>query len=190
MTNTAASGDSAYNTLTGDVVTVTVDDDEEAEVSVSFGADAYTVSEGGTVSVEVLLSVDPGRRVVVPVKATPQGGADSGDYTAELASLVFTSTNWSTVQTVTVTAVDDRVDDDGESVALGFGALPLRVSAGIPAAATVTIIDNDTAAVTIVPDTGLSPVGEGDTGTYTVVLDSEPTGNVTVTATSGDLRVL
>ena len=40
--------------------------------------------------------------------------------------------------------------------------------------------------MTIVPDTGLSPVGEGGTGSYTVVLDSEPLGVVTVTAASAD----
>ena len=37
---------------------------------------------------------------------------------------------------------------------------------------TVRVTDNDTAGVTIVSGTSLSPsVDEGDTGTYTVVLD-------------------
>ena len=40
----------------------------------------------------------------------------------------------------------------------------------------------------MVPDTGLmSPVGEGGTGSYTVVLDSQPSGAVTVTAASADV---
>ena len=51
---------------------------------------------------------------------------------------------------------------------------------------TVTVTDNDDVRVTIVPDTGLS-VGEGGTGSYTVVLDSEPLGVVTVTAASADV---
>ena len=190
VTHTAASSDTAYN-LTGDVVTVTVDDDEVAAVSVSFGSGPYSVSEGGTVSVEVSLSADPDRRVEITLTALPQGGADSGDYTAELTGLVFTSDNWDTAQTVTVTAVDDRVDDDGESVVLRFNSLPAGVSAGVPAAATVTITDNDTAGVTVVSAGSLpSPVGEGGMGTYTVVLDSQPLGNVTVTPTSGDLDVV
>ena len=50
---------------------------------------------------------------------------------------------------------------------------------------TVTVTDNDDAGVTVVPDTGL-PVGEGDTATYTVVLNSQPSGAVTVTAASAD----
>ena len=182
-----SSGDAAYNNLAGDVVTVTVDDDEVAPVSVSFGSSTYTVSEGGTVSVEVSLSADPERRVEIALTARPQGGADSGDYTAELTGLMFTSDNWDTAQTVTVTAVDDRVDDDGERVVLRFDSLPQGVSAGVPAAATVTIADNDTAGVTVVPGMSLlSSVGEGGTGTYTVVLASEPLGTVTVTAASGN----
>ena len=44
----------------------------------------------------------------------------------------------------------------------------------------VTIIDDDTRAV-IVDQTGPLPVEEGGTAAYTVVLDSEPTDNVTVT---------
>ena len=52
------------------------------------------------------------------------------------------------------------------------------------------ITDDEVAGVTIVPDTGLS-VGEGDTATYTVVLDSEPSAAVTVNLTgSGDLAAV
>ena len=50
----------------------------------------------------------------------------------------------------------------------------------------MTVTDDEVAGVTIVPDTGLPPVGERGTGTYTVVLASEPSAAVTVTAASGD----
>ena len=51
-------------------------------------------------------------------------------------------------------------------------------------AVTVTVSDDDTAGVSISP-TSLS-MTEGETGTYTVVLESEPTGTVTITPSSGD----
>ena len=54
---------------------------------------------------------------------------------------------------------------------------------------TVRVTDNDTAGVSA----GSGPVGVsegGVDGSYTVVLDTEPSETVTVTATSGDLRVL
>ena len=171
--------DTAYN-LTGDVVTVTVDDDDEvAAVSVSFGASAYSVSEGGTTAaVTVELSAFPGRQVVVPITVTKQGDTSAGDYTTVPAAVTFAADV--TEQSFTFAAVDDRVDDDGESVVLSFGELPSGVSTGEPSTATVTIADNDTAGVTVVPDTGLS-FDEDGTATYTVVLDSQPTGDVTVT---------
>ena len=85
-------------------------------------------------------------------------------------------------KTFTLTAVDDDIDDDGEKVKLGFGTLPSRVTssgAGIVSAAAVSIMDNDTRGITITP-TSLSMV-ELAFKKYTVVLDSEPTGTVTVT---------
>ena len=54
-------------------------------------------------------------------------------------------------------------------------------------AVTVTVTDNDTAGVTIAPDReSWINVVEGGTGTYTVVLASQPSASVTVTPTSAD----
>ena len=50
--------------------------------------------------------------------------------------------------------------------------------------ATVTIADNDTRGVDVTP-TSLT-VPEGGDSTYTVVLETEPTGPVTVTPSVGD----
>ncbi len=49
----------------------------------------------------------------------------------------------------------------------------------------ITLTDNDTKGVTVSP-TELSVSENGGTGTYTVVLTSQPTAEVTVTVTSGD----
>ena len=61
--------------------TVSITDNDFPEVTVMFGADAYTVPEGGTQSVAVTLSADPERTVVIPLTTMPQGGAGSTDYT-------------------------------------------------------------------------------------------------------------
>ena len=81
---------------------------------------------------------------------------------------------------ITFTATSDSVDDDGESVKLTFGnTLPTGVSAETTVSAVVSITDDDIAGVTVHP-TGVT-IEEGDSAAYTVVLDTEPTGNVTVT---------
>ena len=49
----------------------------------------------------------------------------------------------------TFAATDDSVDDDDESVLLGFGTLPTGVSLGTNGESTVNITDDDVPAVTV-----------------------------------------
>ena len=182
---TAASTDAAYNNLAGDVVTVTVTDNDDAGVTIVLAASLMSpVGEGGTGSYTVVLDSQPSGAVTVTAAS-----ADSGAVTVTPVSLTFTSTNWATAQTVTVTAVDDD-DADDESVDVSYTAASTDAAYNGLAGdvVTVTVTDNDDAGVTIVLAASLlSPVGEGGTGSYTVVLDSQPSETVTVTATSGDL---
>ena len=114
----------------------------DGAVTVAFGAPAFVVSEDGTTAdVTVALDNDPHREVVIPITATPGGGATPSDYSVAPASLVFAPGE--TRHSVTVTAIDDRDVDGGESVRLGFGTLPPGVRAGIQDAAFVVIDDND-----------------------------------------------
>ena len=55
------------------------------QLTVSFGADAYTVAEGDTQSVTVTLSADPERTVVIPLTATNQGSTSPADYSVPLS---------------------------------------------------------------------------------------------------------
>ena len=108
------------------------------------GRRATTAAEGGSSAVvAVELSGDPERTVEIAVTAAGANGADSGDYTVTGTTVTFGSGE--TAKEVTVAAVDDRVDDDGESVTLGLGTLPAGVTAGNPATAVVTLVDNDDA---------------------------------------------
>ena len=150
--------------------------DSNPEVRVKFTPESYTVAEGEDVAVTVLLNVDPEREVVIPVTAMNQGGASASDYSGAPTTLTFSSGE--TSKSFTVSATDDVVDDDGESVLLGFGSLPAGVTEALRATATVTITDDDERVVRVSP-TALT-VPEGERRTYEVVLGSEPTGTVTV----------
>ena len=131
--------------------------------SVSFEQAGYTATEGGApAGVTVRLSAEPNRETVIALTATPAGGAGADDY--EVAPSVTFVPGGPLAQTVTVTAVDDGVDDDGESVVLGLGAMPGSwVEAGSPAGTTVALADDDhaPAIVTGTPLTvreGVTPV--------------------------------
>ena len=143
-----------------------------------FGASSYEAAEGGSSAVvAVELSGDPERTVEIAVTAAGANGADSGDYTVTGTTVTFGSGE--TAKEVTVAAVDDRVDDDGESVTLGLGTLPAGVTEGSPATTMVTLVDNDERGVEVEPrELTVTEAGAGES--YTVVLETEPTGAVTV----------
>ena len=168
---------SGYGTVTtADSVSVSVTDNEPA-VTVSFGQASYSVSEGGTVTVTVALDADPERTVTIPLTTANQGGATDGDYSGVPSDVTFSSGD--TSKTITFSATDDSAVDGGESIKLGFGTLPTKVSAGSPDETTVSITDNDVAGVTVNPTT--VTVAEGETATYQVKLNTLPAGTVTVT---------
>ncbi len=112
------------------------------DITVSFGAGSYTATEGGTAAtVTVQLSEAPTRPIDIPLTTTSTT-ATAYDYTGVPASVRFGSND--TKRTFTVTAVDDTVDDNGESVTLTLGnPLPRNVTLGSPAETTVTLTDND-----------------------------------------------
>ena len=165
LTHTASGGD--YANITVDLP-VTVTDDDMAGMTVQFGADAYTVSEGSTATITVTLSADPQSTVVIPLVTTDQGGAVPADYSVP-PSVMFNTGEMS--KTFDFTAMADDASDTGESVLLGFGTnLPGGVSAGTTAATTVTITDDD-------EPQGQEPGNVGRRGTV-VTIERVPDGTV------------
>ena len=161
---------------TTNTATVTITDDDVPAVTVSFSAATYSVAEGGTVDVTVKLDVAPERSVTIPLTATENGGISDSDYSGVPESVIFGAAE--TEKSFTFTAAADDVDDAGESVRLAFGTLPAQVTGGTTDEAVVSITD-DTRGVTIDP-TSFTIIA-GRTNSYSVVLDTQPTANVTVT---------
>ena len=162
---------SGYGTVsTAPEVSVNVTDNDTRGVTVSPAS--LTIAEGGTDTYTVALDTQPTGDVMVTISS------NNPDVTAEPAALTFTTTDWNVQKTVTVTAGQDAdaVDDAATLTHNPSGADYNSVS---NADLAVTVTDDETAGVTVTP-TSLT-IGEGGSGTYTVVLDTQPTGDVTVT---------
>ena len=89
------------------------------------------------------------------------------------ASLTFTAANWNTAQTVTVTGVDDGLDDGDIAYSIVTAAATSATANynGLnPATSSVTNTDNDTSGITVTPTSGLTTTEAGGTATFTVVL--------------------
>ena len=177
LTHTASGGD--YGAVTG-TVTVTVMDSGVLGVRISTAM--LEIDEGGQDTYTVRLNTQPAGNVEITV------GGESGDVSVTGSPLTFTVDNWNLEQTVTVNAAEDADATADAMVTLTHAVTGYdTVSSG--AEVVVTVTENDTAGVRISPTT--LTIAEGDTDTYTVVLDSQPAGNVAVTVggESGDVSV-
>ena len=121
--------------------------------------------------------------MTIPIDAAGANGATAGDYTLSANSVTIDSGD--TSDTFTVTAVDDSVDDDGESVNLSFGTLPDEVSPGTQSTATVNLTDDDHPQVKVEFGAASYTATEGGTAaTVTVNLSADPERSVTIPITA------
>ncbi len=123
--------------------------------SVRFGAAAYKADEGGDpVRVTVTLSKQAAVALEIPIRVSPQDETVAADYavegldagTAPGAAGTLAFGMGEDTKSFTIKANQDE-DFHDETVMLGFGDLPARAEAGAPAAAELTIIDDEGAAI-------------------------------------------
>ena len=167
-------------TVTVDDVTVTFSTETR---SVSLSPSSFTIDEGASRTYTVRLS--PALSAAGETESVTIAGFDGTDLTVAPAQLDFNFDNGVTSFDVMVTADEDS-DAVQDSVTLTHTINSAIVRNGM---LRVTVRENDSRGVTVTP-TSLE-VNEDSQGTYTVVLDSEPTGDVTVSVSgaSGDVTV-
>ena len=154
----------------GSVITV-VDDDIPGIV---LEPKSIEITEGGTASYTVALALEPTETVTVTM-TTALGATD---LSVDITELYFTPENWNQPQTVNVDAMEDVDAVADDTVTLVHEASGGAYE-GVTSEATVTIKENDAPNVTV-SSTALQ-ILEGMNGMYSVVLTSQPTGDVTVT---------
>ena len=175
IAHTVISTDTLYSGAAAGSVSVTIEDDETAGVTIS--ESTLGIEEGATVTYTVVLDTAPTGDVTVTI-----GGATDNDLALDKTSLTFTTTDWDTPQTVTVTAEqdDDAVDEPVVNLTHNVSSTVDNAYDGtIVDSVSVTVIDDDTVGVTVSP-TAVTVVG-GRSNEYSVVLDTEPAGDVSVT---------
>ena len=162
-------------------VAVTVTDNDTPGVAIS--KSALEIDEGESDRYTVRLNTQPPANVTITV-----GGHSGTGVSPSPASLTFTMTNWSTPQTVTVSAAQDD-DAMDATVTLTHAVSGTGDYASVTAAdVEVTVGDDDTPGVVVSP----SPlrVDEGGSASYKVRLATLPTAGVTVTVSGHSGTVL
>ena len=172
----SASGGGYDGVPINDVVATIIDNDLASVIVTQSGGSTDVSEDGASDTYTIVLNSQPDATISIVVNDTSQA-------TASPTSLTFTTANWAVAQTVTVTAVDDAVQEGAHTTTLshtasGPGFDGLGISNVI-----VNITDNDTVSGRILiaqsgSTTTLSESGGSDS--YTVRLALEPSGPVAV----------
>ena len=176
-----------FDGVADQAVSATTTDGDTAGFTVAESSGSTGVTEtGSTDTFTVVLDAQPASDVVISVSS-----GDTGEVTVSPATLTFTSTNWDTAQTVTVTGVNGDLVDGTQTTTITLTINDVSSDndfdgvAGQAVSATTT--DDDTAGFTVAESSGSTGVAEtGSTDTFTVVLDAQPASDVVISVSSGD----
>ncbi|MFM1768185.1 MAG: hypothetical protein RJA22_714 [Verrucomicrobiota bacterium] len=145
---------------------------------------AITTEAGGSATFTVRLNSRPASTVTIDLASS-----DTSEITVSPATLTFTAANYGNPQTVTVTGVDDLLDDGDvtASVTLGAAVSTDPDYSGLdPADLTFSNTDNDTAGFTVSAPSPASTTEAGGTALFSVRLNAQPLASVNVPLASTD----
>ncbi len=173
ITHSASGG--GYDAVSINNVVANVTDNDTASVTVTESGGSTDVTEvGAQDTYDVVLDLEPSGTVTITV-------SPDSDVTVNTTTLTFTTGNWSTPQTVTVTAVDDAIVEGAHTGTITHSASGGSYD-GVSINNVVANITDRPPTVTVTESGGTTDVTEGGTqDTYDVVLDAQPTGAVTIT---------
>ena len=113
-------------------------------------------------------------RITTLEVGSASSSADTGEATVDVSLLTFTPANWDTAQTVTVTGVDDDLDDGDQNTLITLSIDDNNSDDTFDPLADQTVnattVDDDASGFTIVESGGTSVNESGTTDTFTAVL--------------------
>ena len=145
-----------------------------------------TTEAGGTANFTVVLRTAPTANVTLTLASR-----NIREGIISPSVVTFSPLNWNEPKTITVTGVDDAIDDGD----IAYAVMATNVVSTDPVynnLVTPSIdlinIDNDDSAVVVSPADGLVTSESGATATFTVALKSQPSADVTLSFTSSNSR--
>ena len=176
-----ASTSADYDNVADVTRTVNVYDNDRSPGFVTSAVSGTITEAGGSATFTVKLNTRPSTGLTTILRS-----GNEREGVLRPTNFNWTPSNWNTERTVTVTGVNDDVDDGDQTYNISISySLGASEYSGITKNVSVTTIDDDVAGITTGAVTG-SLTEAGGTATFTVVLDSEPTADVTIAVSSGD----
>jgi len=153
---------------------------------VNLTASTNTASEAGTTAITFTATAEGNVVGAQTVNFALTGTASDADFTGAIPTQITIPDGSSTGQ-VTITVNDDFLVEGTETATLTISNPSTGIALGTTTNQSVTITDNDTANITVTPTTGLTTTEAGGKATFTVVLNSQPTADVTIPLTSNNI---
>ncbi|MDM8532269.1 Ig-like domain-containing protein [Anaerolineales bacterium HSG25] len=151
---------------------------------INFSGSSYMVDEtGGSATITVTLSGAMPVDVSVTYSSSDNSATAGSDYQAVNQVLTFIA--GSTQQTFMVPIMDDSVAEGNETITLDLSN-PVGAKLGSTTQASLTITDDDIPAVLVGAISG-NTTEAGDTASFTMTLQTQPTDNVTITMQSSNI---
>ncbi|MEE3193643.1 MAG: hypothetical protein VX289_03910, partial [Candidatus Poribacteria bacterium] len=180
----SSSADLAFNVLSDVQSSVTNINDDPPGISIDPVGGLETTETGGTATFKVVLLSGPSDDVSFNLSTSNPDEGEISDST-----LIFKTTNWSTEQTVTVSGIDDKIDDgevnytvvSGKSISSDPNYNDLTV-----ADVELTNIDDDSTGFDLSAISDSITTEAGGSATFTVSFLSQPIVGVVVSITSSD----
>lgn len=183
----AVSADPFYSARTASDVVLTNRDDDAPGYIVTPLTGLLTTEGGGTATFSIVLTSRPSANVIFSVTSS-----DTTEVVVSTPNPRSTPSAWYDPQIVTLTGVNDSIVDGNQIVDIDIH-VQLSADAGYMALSTMhthvdaTNLDDETPGVTVTPSSGLTTSEAGGSATFTIVLDSQPAANVTVSLSSDTL---
>nr|CAD5910510.1 hypothetical protein NO713_00002 [Planktothrix pseudagardhii] len=176
------SSDSKYTTLPPDTLDFINQDNDSIGINLTT-SDTLTSEAGDTGNFSIVLNSQPTSDVLITLSnSNPQEGS------LLTPSVTFNSQNWSTPQVVTVTGVDDNIQDGDIGYSIISSVDPSSDSkyTTLPPD-TLDFInqDNDSIGINLTTSDTLTSEA-GDTGNFSIVLNSQPTSDVLITLSNSN----
>ena len=181
----SGTADAANTVADPDAVTLTITDDESAQVTLALSS-ASILENGGVATVTATLSSAENEATTITVSATPVDPAVTTDFSVSTTkTLTIVADSLTSTGLVTITAQDDTLDGLDKTVTVS-GTVTGGNNATAPRAVTLTITDDDDPPVLSITSPRLD---EGNTGSaplsFGVMLSAASEKQITVAYAMG-----
>jgi hypothetical protein len=178
ITAPATSADAAYQDRNAADVAATNVDNDSPGIIVTPVAGLQTTEAGGAAFFTIVLTAQPLANVTIALTSS-----NPSEGTLPIATLTFTPADWDLPQTVNVVGANDAISDGNQPYTIVTGATSSADAAfdNLPVAdVAATNLDDDISGFTVDPVGGLLTSEFGDFDTFTIVLNTAPTADVTI----------